>query len=204
MDKYLRPNIQLFAGQKDDPELPAGQENQNQTDKKPEENGDLPKTQEELDALIEKRFARERKKIAKQAQQPSAPVAQPAAQPAAQSAQQPAAAPQPAAVPQEKQELESARRELLTARAQIEAFRSGVRADLTEDAVALAMMELEKNGDDPDEESVQDALKAVLKRHPDWKSDTQKKTGGIKVGAQQQETSGGEPGKPAYSGTTFF
>ena len=66
------------------------------------------------------------------------------------------------------------------------------------------MLEVQKAGDDPDEESIRDALKAVLKRHPEWKQEhEQKQLGGIKIGAQQQE-----PDKPQnkrlYSGVTFF
>lgn len=196
----LKLNIQLFAEEK--PETaPTAQETQAQ-DPKPDD--DLPKTQEELDALIEARVARERKKFAKQITGQPAAVAQPAAQPTTQ--QQGTTTPeygaaQPAA--QSANAVAEAQRELLSARAQLEALRSGVRADVAEDAVLLALHEVERDGDDPDEDTVREALKAVLKRHPDWKQEI-KKQGGIKVGAQQQESTGAEPGKPVYSGVTFF
>lgn len=144
---------------------------------------ELPQTQAELDALIEKRLARERKKLAKQtppasAAQPDAQTPPPAADPAANAAMQ---------------------RELTTVRAQLEAVRGGVRSDLAEDAVLLALHEVEKAGDEPDEDSIREALKTVLKRHPDWK---QEKTGGIKVGAQQGKPAEQAPG--AALGVTIF
>lgn len=126
---------------------------------------------EELDALIEKRLARERKKLARQAGAPLVPTAapgdqlSPAAQPAADTAAQDAFA-----------------RELLIARAQVDAYKEGVAPGAVEDAVYLAVMQAEKAGE-ADEEGVRDALKEVLKRHPEWKP--QKKDaakGGFKVG----------------------
>ncbi len=71
--------------------------------------------------------------------------------------------------------------ELQTARAQLEAYRMDIRNDMVEDAVYLAIRDAGKDGD-LDEESMREALKAVLKRHPDWKKDA-KQLGGIKVGA---------------------
>lgn len=58
--------------------------------------------------------------------------------------------------------------ELLDARAQLAAFKSGVRADKVEDAVCLAMHDAKKNGE-LTEESVAEALSGVLSRHPEWK-----------------------------------
>ena len=63
----------------------------------------------------------------------------------------------------------------------------------------LALHEVEKAGDEPDEDSIREALKTVLKRHPDWK---QEKTGGIKVGAQQGKPA--EPSPGAALGVTIF
>ena len=85
-----------------------------------EQDSGLPKTQEELDALIEKRLARERKKLAKASlgtQASGAPAAEgSAAQPEAQSAQPGV----DAAALAEKD------RELLIARAQLDAYREGI------------------------------------------------------------------------------
>lgn len=191
----LRPNIQLFA-EKDEPEKAASEtQEQTETTQQEADNG-LPKTQEELNALIEKRLARERKKMAKQS------AAQPAVDPAAPqtgTVTPETGAAQPAAIGTENAVMQ---RELLSARAQLEAMRSGVRADVAEDAVMLAIHEVEKDGDDPDEDTIREALKNVLKRHPDWKQES-KKQGGIKVGAQQGEQNKGS-GKSAYSGVTFF
>lgn len=134
----------------------------------------LPKTQEELNALIEKRLARERKKFAKQpaAEQPS-DARNPATEEAA--AEQPAL-PSP--------ELETMKRELLLSQAQLAAYKSGARPEMAEDAVLLALHDAEKDGGEVTEEAVRKALDGVLKRHPEWKQDKEDgKTGGFQIGA---------------------
>ena len=141
-----------------------------------EQDSGLPKTQEELDALIEKRLARERKKLAKASlgtQASGAPAAEgSAAQPEAQSAQPGV----DAAALAEKD------RELLIARAQLDAYREGIVPGAVEDAVCLAVMQAEKAGE-ADEEGVRDALKEVLKRHPEWKPQKKETAkNGFKVG----------------------
>lgn len=108
---------------------------------------------------------------------------------------------QEGAPPAESAELQEANRKLITMRAQLEAMRSGVRAEVVEDAVMLALHDVEKSGEEPDEDNVKDALESVLKRHPGWKEETGKQ-GGIKVGAQQSRTE--EPGAPIYNGVTCF
>ena len=54
-----------------------------------------------------------------------------------------------------------------------------------EDAVLLAMHDVEKAGDELDEDAVAEALKEVLKRHPEWKKqdDPKSSSGGFRVGA---------------------
>ena len=84
----------------------------------------LPQTQEELDALIEKRIKREHKKWDKQQQQTEEP---------AEPKQATEAAAQNIAI----------QKELTEARAQLEAVKSGVRPDVVEDAVYLATREIE-------------------------------------------------------------
>lgn len=148
-----------------------------------EESG-LPKTQAELDELIEKRIARERKRLAKQTGAQQGEV-QPGGE--AQSAANDAA-------------VKMLNTELIAAKAQLEAYKSGVSAEAAEDAVLLALHQIEKDGDEPDEEAIQEALKAVLKRHPEWKKEEKK--GGIKVGAQDGQAEDAK--KKPYGGATFF
>lgn len=152
----------------------------------PSSNTGLPKTQEELDALIENRIKREYKKWNKQQVQ----------QPVDTSAQKEEKSEKPAdgAVFQ---------KELIEARAQLEAFKNGVRADIVEDAVYLAIREVDRNGDDLDEDSIREALQIVLKRHPSWKND-EKQRSGIKVGADA-EPEDKNPGKPSMpTGKVIF
>lgn len=158
-------------------------ENTAEPDKEPEQDNGLPKTQEELDALIEKRLSRERRKFERQQAKPqqTTETTEPTADTAA---------------------MEAANREIMTVRAQLDAVKSGVRADVVEDAVYLAVKEAEKSGEELDDEAIKDALNAVLKRHPDWKSDDKKKAG-IKVGADPEE--GKNTKKSALpSGTVIF
>lgn len=205
MSQYLKPNIQLFAtpaGDDEDPEKKGGSSaTQNGSsageDGKPSaEDESLPKTQEELNALINSRLKREQKKWSKQQAAPpaAAPAAPDPAAPAA-SATQPQT---PAAV--DNTELQNAQKELVAARAQLAAIKSGIAAAAVEDAVLLAMHEVEKNGDDPDEDSVSEALKIVLKRHPEWKKEEDpKKPGnaGFRVGASSTEAPAQEDDKLA-------
>ncbi len=58
--------------------------------------------------------------------------------------------------------------ELLDAKAQLAAFKCGVRGDVVEDAVCLAMRDAQKAGK-VTEKSVAEALTGVLDRHPEWK-----------------------------------
>lgn len=157
----------------------------------PTEDG-LPKTQEELDALIEKRLARERRKMAKQQV-----TQQPEGQPGPQEPQQPAA---------DKTALDAANRELLIARAQLDAYREGVLPAAVEDAVLLAVMQAEKSGE-ADEDGVRDALKEVLKRHPEWKPQKKEpQKSGFRVGVDSA-AGGGKPGaggKALPSGKVIF
>ncbi len=78
-------------------------------------------------------------------------------------------------------QTEQLNRELLEARAQIEAFKAGVAPEVAEDAVYLAIRETEKSGGEQNEDAIKEALKAVLKRHPEWNTKEKAKIG-IKVG----------------------
>lgn len=205
MSQYLRPNIQLFAAPAADDDDPAKKGGSSAAQSGDSAAGDgnpaaaddsLPKTQEELDALINSRLKREQKKWSKQQAAPpaAAPAAPDPAVPAA-SATQPQT---PAAV--DNTELQNAQKELVAARAQLAAIKSGISPAAVEDAVLLAMHEVEKNGDDPDEDSVSEALKIVLKRHPEWKKEEDpKKQGnaGFRVGASSTEAPAQEDDKLA-------
>lgn len=57
---------------------------------------------------------------------------------------------------------------LLTANAQLAAYKEGVRKDCVEDAVCLAMFGAKKKGE-VTEETIAEALNDVLNRHPEWK-----------------------------------
>lgn len=205
MSQYLRPNIQLFAAPAADDDDPAKKGGSSAAQSGDSAAGDgnpaaaddsLPKTQEELDALINSRLKREQKKWSKQQAIPpaAAPAAPDPAVPTA-SATQPQA---PAAV--DNTELQNAQKELVAARAQLAAIKSGISPAAVEDAVLLAMHEVEKNGDDPDEDSVSEALKVILKRHPEWKKEEDpKKPGnaGFRVGASSTEAPAQEDDKLA-------
>lgn len=73
------------------------------------------------------------------------------------------------------------RMELLNAKAQLAAFKSGVRGDAVEDAVCLALHDAKKTGE-VSEKSVAEALKGVLDRHPEWKQE-ETPAGSFRVGA---------------------
>lgn len=152
----------------------------------------LSMTQEELDALVEKRLARERKKWEKGAKAPAAAPSAAAAVPS-----QPAAPAVPAVTDQTTARLAQKDREITQARAQLAAMRAGVKPDMVEDAVYLAVKDAEKDGDEADEDGIADALKSVLKRHPDWRTGTDETTkGGFKVGADGSGN-GGTAAKPS-------
>ena len=167
----------------------------------------LPKTQEELDALIEKRLKRERKKMEKE-QQKNPPATIP------QQDNPPATIPQqdnpPATIPQQDNPPPpadtAATQENLMLKAQLSAIKDGVNPQYVEDAVYLALRDAEKNGE-ADEDGIKDALKEVLKRHPEWTAKGKKeeeKGGGFKVGASRDNAGGKKDGKPSFSGTVIL
>lgn len=74
--------------------------------------------------------------------------------------------------------------ELLFAKAELAAIKSGMDVSFAEDAVVLAVHDIRKEGGTPDSDSIEKAVKNVLKRHPEWnaKKETDK-SAGFKVGA---------------------
>lgn len=81
----------------------------------------------------------------------------------------------------DKPAQDSSNFEILNLKAQLAAMKSGVRADVAEDAVCLAMSDAKKNGELTDE-SVAEALSGVLSRHPEWKTPPES-TNNFRVGA---------------------
>lgn len=101
---------------------------------------------------------------------PEAPEEKPDTQPGEDAPAEPAA--------------ENANDELLLARAELSAIKSGMSVSVAEDAVVLAMHDLKKDGAFPDQAGLEKALKGVLKRHPEWDAKKQQGTpAGFKVGA---------------------
>lgn len=85
------------------------------------------------------------------------------------------------------------RTQLLNAQGRLAAYAAGVAPDMVDDAVTLAMAEAAKSGE-VTETSVNSAMDAVLKRHPEWKADGgKKKTGGFKIGADRDSGGSGKP-----------
>lgn len=142
-------------------------------------------TQAELDALIEKRLARERKKFQQQA----------AAQQQNTDEGAPATEGTPTTVEVEVTEdarnqaaaiIAQANQRLIQAIAQSEATKLNINPDYIADAVRLADLSAVKVNDDGtvDSKSITDALEAVLKRMPVLKMTTDTPAGGFKVGGQ--------------------
>ena len=171
---------------KDDPKQPDTSSDAAKSDTTADAEKDAEKlsmTQEDLDAMIEKRLARERKKWEKGGT--AKPAAQPATPPDAGAAVPNTGATVPAAT-DHSAELAEKDTEIRDLHAQFAAMKAGVKPDMVEDAVYLAIKSAEKGGEEADEDDIADALKDVLKRHPEWKaaaSADDKKKGGFKVGA---------------------
>lgn len=155
---------------------------ENTADVQETEQSKLPQTQQELNDLIEARVARERRSWASKAR-------------AKVKAQEPTGAEeekQDPALLAARQDLATTQRDLAAAKAQIEAMRSGIRSEMVDDAVILALNEIERNGEEVDDISLKDALKTIKKRHPEWLVD-EKGKGGFRVGADSKEEI--DPGK---------
>ncbi len=134
----------------------------------------LPKTQEELDKLFERRLKKEQKKWEKSQSQPKA--AEPKTEGDGNT---------PTAAPDNSAEIASLKSELQEARAQNTAAKLGFKADAIDDAVYLAMRNAAKNNDGEfDDEDIKTELSAVLKKHPEWKADAGK-SAGFRVGAPE-------------------
>ena len=134
----------------------------------------LPKTQEELDRLFDRRLKKEQKKWEKAQQKPAEAKKEGEGEPAAAA---------------NSAELSQLRSELQEARAQNTAAKLGFKADAIDDAVYLAMRNAAKKNDgDFDDEDIKTELSAVLKKHPEWKADAGNGTG-FRVGAPEPKQS---------------
>ena len=91
---------------------------------------------------------------------------------AAEPAQEPAKEPEPAAepAPDADGELTALREELQAANAKLAAYRAGVPAEAVDDAVVLALHDLQAAGKEATGDSVREAIDAVLNRHPGKRS----------------------------------
>lgn len=187
----LRLKMQYFADAADsqEDEGQAADTQENRTEADPAEKDGLPKTQEELNAMIEKRLKRERRKMERQ--QSGAAQGQQESQTAEQGSP-------------EVNALDAVTRDLMIARAQLEAYKSGVMANAVEDAVYLAVMQAERAGE-LDEEGIRDALKEVLKRRPEWRAKKEETAkGGFKVGVDTYEAGEKARGKGLPKGKVIF
>lgn len=125
----------------------------------------------------------------KPAGEAAGPAPKPEAEEAAAEEQPPAT---PPAAPDEDTEKAQLASDLLAARSKLAAYAAGVAPDMIADAVTLATAEA---GPGADEAAVTKAMQAVLKRHPEWKADGEKKkSGGFKLGADPDKAGGRKPG----------
>lgn len=191
MNSILKLPMQYFAEEK--PEEPENTEQGAGDKEKPGDGKTF--TQEDVNAIV----AREVKKALKKAGRPSQPGAVTATpqpdSPTADGSGEPPAGPNP--------EVIAANRALLEMRAQLAAIKEGVAPAMAEDAVYLAIRKAEKDGE-ADEQTVADALKEVLKRHPEWKPQKEEdQKGGFRVGAGAG-TNPQKDGKPMPKGRVFF
>lgn len=178
---------------KDEKETKTNQQTEETENPSAQDNRDsaLPKTQQELDELVEKRLKRARKNWEKETQ-----TKQPQQSSDTETRQDNPPPPADTAATQEN----------LLLKAQLSAIKDGVNPQYVEDAVYLALRDAEKSGE-ADEDGIKDALKEVLKRHPEWSDKGKKeeeKGGGFKVGASHDNTGGKKNGKPSFNGSVIL
>ena len=80
--------------------------------------------------------------------------------------------------PPELYEVDKIKEENFRLKTQLEAMKIGFNPNVIEDAVVLAENIVKRDGSD-----IATALKAVAKKYPEWKADSEGKKGGIKIGA---------------------
>lgn len=138
------------------------------------------------------------------------PAGDPAADPAptkepeTDPAQEPAKDPEPAAdpAPDTDGELTALRDELQAANAKLAAYRAGVPAEAVDDAVVLALHDLQAAGKEATGDSLREAIDAVIGRHPGWQQPQQPKAP-AKAGAPAQDDTGTQT-RTMPTGTVIF
>ena len=124
-----------------------------------------------------------------------------------QSEPQPQPPAQPKTDPEKEKiekELEDTKRDLTEAKAQLEAYKAGVIISAVEDATYLAVRECEKLGNEVTTESIAEALKGVLKRHPEWQEKNTGTPANVKFGAGTAENNAEQETKQRATGAVII
>lgn len=129
----------------------------------------LPKTQQELNAIIKERIARDRKQMRAKLNLDLVEMKNHAAQFIIVDYIQ-------------NDELNKTKKELIATKAELQAVKLNFRSCAREDAVYLAMGYLQKNTEEIDDGTICDALKRVLSKYPGW-AENDKNKGGFNIGA---------------------
>lgn len=187
MDNNQTNATENTAGAAQDNNQAQGQQNDgnNNPSSTAGDNGVKTFTQAEVDAMIEKRLARERKKY--QQSNPAPAAAQATAE---EGATAPAGTVEVDVTEDARQQaaniIAQANQRLIAAIAQSEATKLNINPNYIADAVRLADLSAVKVNDDGtvDTKSITDALEAVLTRMPILKAVAEAPAGGFKVGGQ--------------------
>lgn len=128
----------------------------------------------------------------------------PAKEPETDSVQEPAKEPEPATdpAPDTGGELTALRDELQAANAKLAAYRAGIPAEAVDDAVVLALHDLQAAGKEATGDSLREAIDAVIGRHPGWQQPQQPKAP-AKAGAPAQDDTGTQT-RTMPTGTVIF
>lgn len=98
-------------------------------------------------------------------------------------------------------EVTALRHELQAANAKLAAYKAGVPSAAVDDAVVLALHDLQKSGTEITPEALDSAMTSVLQRHPDWLR-AKNPPAPAKAGAPQKEQKPTDKSLP--SGTVIF
>lgn len=128
----------------------------------------------------------------------------PTKEPETDPAQEPAKDPEPVTdpAPDTDGELTALRDELQAANAKLAAYRAGVPAEAVDDAVVLALHDLQAAGKEATGDSLREAIDAVIGRHPGWQQPQQPKAP-AKAGAPAQDDTGVQT-RTMPTGTVIF
>ena len=129
-----------------------------------------------------------------------APTKEPETDPAQEPTKDPELATDPA--PDTDGVLTALRDELQAANAKLAAYRAGIPAEAVDDAVVLALHDLQAAGKDATGDSLREAIDAVIGRHPGWQQPQQPKAP-AKAGAPAQDDTGTQT-RTMPTGTVIF